>query len=151
MLEYEAIKTTNMSDITKSIFDKELSDVDKKLSNIDEQLNECAKEFVASVHSHNSVAGYVTTRCPDVSINVIKDAYVSSITNYINNNECFHNMCEAILNSNSRARRRTNCDNIESIVDAIIIDALNITSESEEYEPIANSLKDALGHMISTV
>lgn len=144
MLDYEAPKTTNMNDISKSIFDKELSDVDEKL-------DVCAKEFVANVYSHNSVAGYVTTRCPDVSINVIKDAYVTSITNYIKNNESFHDMCEAIFNSNSRARRRTNSDNIESIVDAIIIDALNIASDNEEYEPIANSLKDAIGHMISTI
>lgn len=144
MVEYVAPKKEDERDISKSIFDKEIP-------NIDEKLNECAKEFVANVYSHNSVAGYVTTRCPDVSINVIKDAYVTSITNYINNNECFHDMCEAILNSNSRARRRTNCDNIESIVDALIIDALNITSDNDEYEPIANSLKDAIGHMISTI
>lgn len=151
MIEYVAPKKEDVRDIAKSIFDKELSDVDKKLSNIDEKLDDCAKEFVANVYSHNSVAGYVTTRCPDVSINVIKDAYVSSITNYIKNNDSFHDMCEAILKSNSRSRRRTNSDNIESIVDAMIIDALNITSDNEEYEPIANSLKDAIGHMISTM
>lgn len=150
MLEYEALKTTDKKNISKSIFDKEVLDIKEDLD-INEKLDECAKEFVASVYSHNSVAGYVTTRCPDVSINVIKDAYVTSITNYIKNNESFHDMCEAILNSNSRARRRTNRDNIESIVDAIIIDALNITTESDEYESIANSLKDAIGHMISAI